>query len=227
MRWSNIALAFVGLMSSVSAQADTVAYNDTETGILFQSYTDENGVSFRVALPETTDGEYDALIQIEAPADLGWVAWAWAGTMAYNPLTVVWTSGNDVIHSSRLAYGFYTPSTYPNATYTPLKGTGVTSGTLKFTALCRGCTTWQDSDGNPQTLDLSQPAGFAFALSHTTVDTPADNSSSFSIHDVVGHWNADLTAAKSADFDSWVAKNSANATNATILSRFGQLGTRH
>lgn len=85
-------------------QADTVEYTDTETGIKFQSYTDsDTNISWRIALPETTNGSYDALIQIEGPANLGWIGWAWAGTMAYNPLTVVWPNGNDVVHSSRMA----------------------------------------------------------------------------------------------------------------------------
>jgi hypothetical protein len=115
--------------------------------------------------------------------------------------------------------GFYTPSVYNGATYQVLKGTGTSGGKFKFTALCKGCTTWEDSDGNEQTLDLSQPARLAFALSYTAVGAPADSNSSFSIHDNVGHWYADLAAAKSADFSDWVEKNTATQGNATAHGR--------
>lgn len=77
---------------------------DSETGITFQSFTDaDTNVSWRVALPENTDGDYDVLLQIDGPADLGWIGWAWAGTMAYNPLTVIWANGSQVVYSPRMA----------------------------------------------------------------------------------------------------------------------------
>ncbi|KAK6069895.1 cellobiose dehydrogenase [Seiridium cupressi] len=216
MRRSVAVLAIASLVSFAYGQADTVAYTDTETGITFQSYTDnETQVSWRVALPEEIDGDYDALVQIEGPAALGWIGWAWAGTMAYNPLTVVWANANEVIHSSRIAYGFYTPSIYNGTTYQILKGTGVNGTNFKFTAVCKGCTIWKDYDGNQQTLDFSQPARLAFASSHTAVDTPSDSNSNFEIHDYVGHWYADLTAAKSTDFSSWVLKNTDTTGNGT------------
>jgi hypothetical protein len=118
--------------------------------------------------------------------------------------------------------GYYSPSAYNGSTYQVLKGTRVSGGNLKFTAVCKGCTAWKDYDGNQQTLDLSQPTRLAFALSHTAVNNPADNSSSFDVHDGVGHWYADLTAAKSADFDAWVKKNTATAVNTTKY-RYGRL----
>ncbi|KAI1858141.1 hypothetical protein JX265_010809 [Neoarthrinium moseri] len=220
MRWPKVILAAISLFGSVFGQSDTVGYTDSETGIKFQSFTDaDTQVSWRVALPEKTEGDYDALIQIEGPANLGWIGWAWAGTMAYNPLTIVWANGKTVVHSSRIAYGFYTPSVYNETTYQVLKGTGVTGDTLKFTALCKGCTTWKDFDGNTQTLDLTQPARLAYALSHEVVESPSNSSSNFNIHDNVGHWNADLVASKSADFSSWVSKNTIPASNESFHFR--------
>ncbi|KAH8201459.1 hypothetical protein TruAng_004383 [Truncatella angustata] len=213
-------LSIIAVGAASLAGHDTVSYTDAETGITFQSYTDnDTNVSWRVALPEDTTGDYDALLQIEGPASLGWIGWAWAGTMAYNPLTVVWANDNEVIHSSRMAYGFYTPSVYNGTTYQVLKGTGVSGGNFKFTALCKGCTAWKDYDGNRQTLDLVEPARLAFALSHTAVNTPSDSSSGFDIHDYVGHWYADLAASKSADFGTWVAKNTPTGANGTAWRR--------
>lgn len=112
--------------------------------------------------------------------------------------------------------GFYTPAVYNGTTYQVLKGTSVSGDNFKFTALCTGCTTWTDYDGNQQTLDLTQPARLAFALSHTPVSTPSDSNSSFDIHDYVGHWYADLAAAKSSEFDSWVQKNTVATGNGTV-----------
>lgn len=62
-------------------------------------------------------------------------------------------------------------------------------------------------------MDASQEARFAYAFAEAPVAAPADNASSFSIHDGVGHWYHDLPAAKSASFDVWVAQNTvANGT---------------
>ncbi|ORY63870.1 uncharacterized protein BCR38DRAFT_524025 [Pseudomassariella vexata] len=213
MRLSSIAAGF-GLASI--AQSESTSYTDTETGITFQSYTSDD-VSFRVALPEVTTGAFDVILQIDAPATIGWVGWAWAGTMTYNPLTLIWPNGDDIVHASRMAFGYYVPDPYPNATYTVLKGTGTSGGRVKFTALCSGCTTWADFEGNPTTIDASQPAPFAFAFSQTPPETPADPVSAFGIHDLVGHWNHDLPAAKSADFQSWVAANGGTGSNGTFV----------
>jgi len=47
--------------------------------------------------------KYDAVIQIVAPSDVGWLGLAWGGTMTYNPLTVSWANGNTPVVSSRYA----------------------------------------------------------------------------------------------------------------------------
>ncbi|ETS73078.1 hypothetical protein PFICI_15253 [Pestalotiopsis fici W106-1] len=220
MKGQAVLLPLATLAKYVFAQADTVAYTDAETGIKFQSYTDTvTNTSWRVALPLSTDGNYDVLVQIEGPSSLGWIGWAWGGTMAYNPLTLTWPNGNSVIHSSRMAYGYHSPDVFNETTYQVLKGTTVSGGNLKFTALCKGCSSWADPDGNQQSLDLTQPARLAFALSHTVVANPGDSASSFDIHDSVGHWYADLAAAKSEDFDTWVKDNTIPASNATVILR--------
>ncbi|KAI0175427.1 hypothetical protein BJ166DRAFT_621748 [Pestalotiopsis sp. NC0098] len=222
MKGAKILLPLAPLAQYAFAQSDTTAYTDTETGIKFQSYTDTaTNVSWRVALPEATDGSYDIIVQIEGPASLGWIGWAWGGTMAYNPLTVTWANSNSVVHSSRMAYGYHSPDVYNETTYQTLKGTAVTGENFKFTALCKGCSSWTDPDGNQQSLDLTQPARLAFALSHTAVAEPGNSASTFDIHDSVGHWYADLAAAKSADFDTWVKDNTAG--NATVVLRRGPI----
>lgn len=78
---------------------------DTDTGITFQSTTNSEGITYRLALPAdaSADKPYDVILQVVAPIELGWVGWAWGGSMTYNPLTVVWADGKNVVYSSRQA----------------------------------------------------------------------------------------------------------------------------
>ncbi|KAK7959954.1 Cellobiose dehydrogenase [Apiospora aurea] len=225
MKWSTIAAAATGLVGTAAAQAESVPYTDAETGITFQQYPSEDGIQFRVALPELIEPSqpYDVILQIEAPKSIGWVGWAWAGQMTYNPLTLVWANGDQVVHSSRMAFGYSPPTPYADATYQVLKGTGIKGDTLKFTALCKGCSSWMDFTGEPTTVDSTQEARFAYAHSSKPVAEPANNASSFSIHDGVGHWYHDLPAAKNPAFNTWVAKNTISP-NGTSLSLDGVVG---
>ncbi|KAK7964516.1 hypothetical protein PG988_011490 [Apiospora saccharicola] len=242
MKWSSIAaVAATGLAGSAAAQAETVAYTDAETGITFQQYPSTDGVTFRVALPELmSPGQpYDILLQVEAPKSMGWVGWSWAGQMTYSPLTILWANGEQVVHSSRMALlssvkviianshqRLPTPTPYADATYQVLKGTGIKGDTMKFTAVCKGCSSWMDFTGEPFTVDASQEARFAYAFSANPVAAPSDNTSSFTIHDGVGHWYHDLPAAKNARFDVWVAENTipANETKPANLGVGAGLG---
>jgi len=78
---------------------------DAETGFTFSSYTNDKGISFRVAIPDKVakDAKYDSVVQIVSPKAIGWVGLAWGGSMTYNPLTIVWQNGKDVVLSSRMA----------------------------------------------------------------------------------------------------------------------------
>ncbi|KAI3330762.1 actin-domain-containing protein [Ustulina deusta] len=205
MKWASSLAGLLSLFTFVSAQSDSESFVDVDTGVTFQSSTNSEGVTYRLALPAdaSADKAYDVIIQIVAPVEMGWVGWAWGGAMTYNPLTVVWADGNNVVYSSRQALGYYTPLPYEDAKYTVLKGTGVNSTHFKLTALCAGCASWSDFDGNPTTLDGAGQVNFAYAYSTTPVDEPASGESTFSIHDSVGHWTHDLGAARSDKFSSW------------------------
>ncbi|KAI1750696.1 actin-domain-containing protein [Xylaria castorea] len=205
MKWTSSLAGLVSLFTLVSAQSDSVPFVDAETGITFQSATNSEGITYRLALPADASAEkpYDVILQVVAPIENGWVAWAWGGAMTYNPLTVVWANGNDAQYSSRQALGYYTPSPYEDAKYTVLKGTGANATHFKLTALCTGCASWPDFDGNTMTLDGASQVNFAYAYSTTPVDEPANQETTFSIHDSVGHWTHDLAAARSDQFSSW------------------------
>lgn len=87
------------------AQAESQKVVDAATGLTFSSYTNEKGVSFRVAVPDTATQktDFDTVFQIIAPAGLGWVGLAWGGSMTYNPLAINWVDKQDVVVSSRMA----------------------------------------------------------------------------------------------------------------------------
>ncbi|OTA96243.1 putative iron reductase domain protein [Hypoxylon sp. CO27-5] len=207
--WSTVTTSVIGLTGSVLAQTDTTPFVDADTGITFQSYTSTDGITYRLALPAEASGDasYDVILQIVAPVELGWAGWAWGGAMTYNPLTVVWKNGNSVQFSSRQATGYYVPATYEDAKYTVLKGTGVNETHFKFTALCTGCASWTDFDGNPWILNGAGDTNFAYAFSNTPVEEPANQDSGFSIHDNVGRWIHDLGGARSDRFKEWVTTN--------------------
>ena len=48
---------------------------------------------------------------------------------------------------------------------------------------------------------------FAFAQGSTAVQNPSSNTSAFNVHQNIGKWNHDLNAARSPNFNTWVANN--------------------
>lgn len=87
-----------------------------------------------------------------------------------------------------------------------MKGTTTNATHWTMTARCRSCTTWQDSDGNQVVLNGSTTT-FAWAQGTTAVQDPTSNTTAFNVHNAVGKWTHDLSAAKSSKFDSWISAN--------------------
>ena len=60
-------------------------------------------ITYRVAIPSNVlpNEFYDTVIQVVAPIDIGWAGMAWGGHMIYNPLTVAWKNGRNIVISSR------------------------------------------------------------------------------------------------------------------------------
>src|SRR6187402_3228365 len=103
--------------------------------------------------------------------------------------------------------GFSLPQAYDGAEYTLLKGTSANSTHWTLTARCSGCTSYQGNDGEIATLNGTGTASFAWAQGNTPVQDPASNTSAFDIHQGHGKWEHDLNAARSSNFDTWVASN--------------------
>jgi hypothetical protein len=101
-----LALGGAGLGSPVlqGRAASANKYCDASTAICYSQYQSPEKISIRVAIPDTaTVGNFDALLQIEAPKTVGWAGVAWGGIMVNNPLTVCWANGNTTVVSSRSA----------------------------------------------------------------------------------------------------------------------------
>ncbi|KAG7286400.1 hypothetical protein NEMBOFW57_008709 [Staphylotrichum longicolle] len=200
--------AFLGLARR-QFEADSSVFKDPETGLTFASYHSDRGITFRVAIPDPVPDNkiFDTVLQIVSPHDVGWAGWAWGGHMTYNPLAVAWANGtNNVVLSSRIAYGYFSPPENPESKYTVLKtGTHINATHWQITAKCTGCSRWGDDDMGYTELDPQYQSTMAFAYANTPVDTPADEASTFGIHDSLGHPIYDLAVAKNADFAAKVA----------------------
>jgi len=84
--------------------AGAVKYCDAATEICYSEYKTPENIAIRIAIPENaTAGNFDILLQIQAPKTVGWAGIAWGGVMTNNPLTVAWASGTTSVVSSRRA----------------------------------------------------------------------------------------------------------------------------
>lgn len=99
------------------------------------------------------------------------------------------------------------PQPYDGAEYTLLKGTKANSTHWTVVAKCSGCTSWQGSDGNLAVLNATGTTQFAWAQGDVAVQDPSNNASAFNAHKAYGKWIHDLNAARSPNFNSWVASN--------------------
>ncbi|KAK1513578.1 carbohydrate-binding cytochrome b562, partial [Colletotrichum abscissum] len=194
---------------TVAIAQDQSTYCDS-LGRCFASYTNAGGITYGIAIPEgpATGQPYEAIVQITAPIEVGWAALAWGGSMTYNPLTIVWVNGKDVVVSSRMAFGYFTPPPYEDAEYTVLPGTVVNDTHYSATALCRGCTYWAPYGNDPTSLDPNGENYLAFAYSGVPVDDPTANDTTFGIHERAGHWMHNFRPAQAVNFESWAAGNS-------------------
>ena len=103
--------------------------------------------------------------------------------------------------------GYYVPPAYDATTYTVLKkATHVNATHWQVTAKCTGCAKWGDEDTGITHLDPKAENPLAFAYSAVPVDYPTKNDSSFSIHDMIGHWVHDFSQGANANFAASVAK---------------------
>jgi len=211
---------FLGFVAALltTAVADNAVVQDPDTGLVFTSNfqlykSDGRGITYRVAVPDDAQNyaAFDVVVQVIIPNDVGWAGLAWGGSMTNNPLLVAWRgSSNNVILSPRWASSHVMPTSSTTSSYTLFKaGTKSNSTHWQFTALCKGCTSWDPSGTGSGTTRYLSPRGgnrLAFAYSPTKPSSANSPSSSLPIHDVHGYWNQDFAAAANANFAATVQR---------------------
>ncbi|KAE8447235.1 hypothetical protein EG329_010929 [Mollisiaceae sp. DMI_Dod_QoI] len=207
------AAALVAIASGDQVAGPSV-YHDAETGFTFSSYNVmynlQSAITFRIAVPSpvTSNTPFDAVIQVVAPIDVGWTGLAWGGQMLYNPLTVSWASGSNVVVSSRFATEHSAPPLYNGATYSVFKtGTHVNRTHFQYTAKCTGCTSYTSSQGTPTVLNPTGNNRLAFAYASSRPNNPSSTSASLPVHDVYSYWSQDFSTGANAAFTSLTSKN--------------------
>lgn len=107
------------------------------------------------------------------------------------------------------ASGYYVPPAYDGTVLTVLPGgTHVNATHYEVTVKCTGCAYWGDDSTGITRLDPKGQNYMAYAFAAAPPDEPANNGSSFSIHDMLGHWTHDFSQGSNAAFDTTVSKNS-------------------
>jgi glucose/arabinose dehydrogenase len=196
---------------AIAAQGQVAKrYCDLETSICYSGWTSTNGITFGVALAKSKAAPFDTVLQIVSPIKNGWVGFSWGGTMPYVPLTVGWvnSASNTSIYSSRMAFGLSLPQPYADAEYSYIKGTGYNATHWTLTVRCRGCSQWHDVDGNLVSIDANASSQkFAYGLSSRLPAQPANNRSTFNVHNSFGNYRIDLAKGQNDDFDKLVAAN--------------------
>ncbi|OAA57421.1 Cellobiose dehydrogenase, cytochrome [Niveomyces insectorum RCEF 264] len=180
---------------------------DATTKICYTEYVAANGVSYRIAVPDTATATapFDIALSIVAPKAIGWAGIAWGGTMANDPLTVGWSNAASAVVSSRRTAGHTLPTPYAGASYVVLPSTNTNDTHWQLDVICTGCSSWTGAGTTAVNLDPGSAAvPFAFASSATAPADPSNNASRFGIHNAKGKWNHDLSSAKLADFASIV-----------------------
>ncbi|CAK7226488.1 hypothetical protein SCUCBS95973_006216 [Sporothrix curviconia] len=217
MRLWCLATACVAAILSSTALAGTTTYRDPDTGFVFAQYAIQYQIGrtlvFRVAVPTQVQSlaAYDAVLQVVAPVDAGWLGFAWGGRMIGDPLAVAWpNNGNAVVLSSRRASDHMSvPAVNAAAQYRLLRtGTHVNRTHFQYTAHCTGCTYYTNSVGSKTWLYSTGTNHLAFAYAATRPSNPSSNASGLTIHDVTNNWDHDFSVGQNANFADLVTKNS-------------------
>ncbi|KAG9238235.1 hypothetical protein BJ875DRAFT_451749 [Amylocarpus encephaloides] len=216
MHWSFGAACVAALLVPLSGaqQVPSTSYRDYETGFTFASfdaaYKIGRNFQIRVAVPTsaTAGSDYDVVVQIVAPNELGWVGLCWGGTMLMNPLSVGWASGNTAVMASRWASSRDNPSVYTGATLQPMRiGTKVNGSHWQVTAKCTGCTTWI-SNNRANAID---PVGTSVRLASAAGPGRPNGvspSAALPTHTVHPYLIGNFNHAQNPSFEDLVARNS-------------------
>jgi len=192
MIW-NVWIGLVALILNHVVAAASSVYMDPETGLTFSSESvvfklNTKPMDIRIAVPSTagTNSDYDIVVQIVAPNEVGWAGLAFGANMKQNPLLLVWrnANNNDVVVSGRWASSYSPPQPYTGLSYTILNSR--TNNThFQVTLKCSGCTSWQPSaTQNRKFLNPTSDNRIAWAFSPRKPNNPNSNTTALTMNDV-------------------------------------------
>lgn len=190
--------------AQLEERAASAKYCDAASTLCFSEWVSPEKIAYRVAIPDTaTTGNFDVILQIEAPKTVGWAGIAWGGVMTNNPLTVAWASGQSAIATTRKASARTYPQPSTDVTYTPIPSlTKANTTHWTYTAIAKGASAWGTTKLDPSSTSVT----FAYAQAAGAPSEPSNPASRFSIHNSRGKFTADLSAAKVAGYSTLVEK---------------------
>ncbi|CRK18998.1 hypothetical protein BN1723_011736, partial [Verticillium longisporum] len=198
-RSSFLAKLALGLFSG--AQAQSAAFTDPDTGIVYQQVT-RRAYTFGIALPETPGTDLIGRISVQGAS--GWGGVSLGGRMANSLMVIAWPNGDDIVASLRHSTGYASPGLYAgDATLkTIAAGTSFDGATFTFTFLCEGCI---QTDGTTFAAGAST-ADIGYGLAGASVSAPTKPASPLTFHSGgFGIFGVDLAAAQSSQFATWAA----------------------
>lgn len=199
------------LVGTVSADGAAIV-RDPETGFTFSEFGVQyqlNGspMIFRTAQASglSPGSDWDIVLQIVCPINVGWAGLSWGGSMTNAPLSVAWPgNGNAMVLSSRYATARVKPNPYNGATYQTLRvGTGRNSTHWRIAVKCSGCTQFGTKSLNP---NGSTRLAWAFGKGKPT--NPSSNTSDFPYHDSHNYFQHDFASGANPQFSELLQKNS-------------------
>lgn len=206
-------LSAILLALRAAAQSST-SYTDPSTGIDFVGYKASN-YTFGLALPENPTTDF--IGQLSSQYAQGWAGVTLGASMANHLIIAAWPNGNDVLASFRKATGYSAPPVYSGAwSLMPIAaGTFANSSGYQYTFLCQKCIT-----GDALTFVANASAAtFGWGLSSSAVASPSDPSTALNFHTTgFGLYGENLTAARSANYDTWAAMADTGSTPSTTSS---------
>ncbi|KAL4807494.1 hypothetical protein BDV18DRAFT_135433 [Aspergillus unguis] len=205
------------VLPSLAQSGDPTVYTDSDTGIVFNTWTVEKsssaaGFTFGVALPEdaldTDADEFIGYLSCSSAATdtfTGWCGLSMGSSMNSNLLLVSYAQDDQVLTSFRFSSGYAMPTLYTgNATLTQISST-VTAEKFEVLFRCQNCFAW-DQDG--VTGSATTSAGQLILAWAQGQESPTDASCpddlSLVQHEAQGIWVGKLNAkAASSKYESW------------------------
>jgi len=203
-----ILLAFIFSSTVICQTKITTAFTDAATGIKFQRFFGaKTNFGFGVALPQnTTSNSFIGQLTFPLKNSAGWGGWSLTGDMEGPLLMAAWSDGKNVISSFRQAKNEddNPPEVTGAFTLRPIaQGTSVNSSFLTYTFLCEGCL---DASFGLGAADTTGTVEMGWALADTAVRNPGTSAGVLGFHNRgFGGFDATLSLAKSAEFDTWAA----------------------